>query len=344
MRRTGLLTIITTASIAALVTLAGCSSQPADSTSPGGAQQQGGKSNSSFTYTFIPDPTALNPSGLADPYEEIIVEVPESLVEASAPLGAGLLFTSVKISAREVAGVTYCAADIAPSFTDGAVERLSEPEVTEEAALANAEVQAQNEIDNLLYLYRVSTAEELAQYLEGEYGPAAANPEGYFMFLEAAAAQGSETADKLLQTEASTGQPAGTYQQAIDSILEGFKSDADAVAKQQADDAAAVPVAERISRNLGMGEVRPISELDPDSPTEGAYVSDDHAAFTVVSKCAASPGDSGTDKIAFPAYADGKIKRLAEVEFLMMQNGTVALTESEVNGFVLDSNNYWIAD
>lgn len=103
---------------------------------------------------------------------------------------------------------------------------------------------------------------------------------------------------------------------------------------------------ERIAWSLGIDDAgQPIEEFDESDPVEGAYVSKDRQTITVVQDCASAPSDidrAGTVKFVTHDGRGGP-GRLAEVEFTVMTDGTVAAL-GEAADYERDSNGDWIRD
>lgn len=85
-----------------------------------------------------------------------------------------------------------------------------------------------------------------------------------------------------------------------------------------------------------------LSDFDPSvDPEKNLYVADDLSSAVRVRPCGASPVDM--DKASgfeFRTMDDG----VAEVDFVIMADGTVSIADSEVDDMVQDSNGMWIQD
>lgn len=88
-----------------------------------------------------------------------------------------------------------------------------------------------------------------------------------------------------------------------------------------------------------------ISELDTSDPETGQYLSENHKTVTTVRSCAKSPmDDDNTLSFVLPTSDGDSTAGFATFDVAAMANGTVAITNGEVEDYARDSNGDWIAD
>lgn len=92
------------------------------------------------------------------------------------------------------------------------------------------------------------------------------------------------------------------------------------------------------------GDTYPADDLDPASPEPGAYVSDDYSTITIVQDCAKSPNDpDAAATVEFPVTDDDGFSTFADADVVVMTDGVVSVLGGEVEGWMRDSSDNWIA-
>lgn len=88
---------------------------------------------------------------------ELVIRVPEALIEAAGSDADGLLVREVRATPRELDGAQYCAVDLAMTYAGDAPDVLTEPSMTR----SEREAQAEDEFERRLTGdFGVSTEEE----------------------------------------------------------------------------------------------------------------------------------------------------------------------------------------
>ncbi|WP_392452452.1 hypothetical protein [Corynebacterium dentalis] len=90
----------------------------------------------------------------------------------------------------------------------------------------------------------------------------------------------------------------------------------------------------------------PLSELSPDGEGPGNFfIADDYSHAVRVNDCAASPmDDDNPSGLDFKFLRDGDMTDGAEIDFTVMEDGSITIVDSDVKDFVRDSNGDWVAD
>lgn len=105
-----------------------------------------------------------------------------------------------------------------------------------------------------------------------------------------------------------------------------------------------VPGWQDLLKTLTHNRGRAISELDTSDPETGQYLSEDHKTVTTVRSCAKSPmDDENATSFVFPTSDGDSTSKFATFDVTAMANGTVAVTNGEVEDYTRDSNGDWIA-
>lgn len=104
-----------------ILSLAGCADGEPSGDSDGGSPSS---SQSEPVYDFEPEGS--------EPSRSVTVTIPEDLREVAVTEDEELLVESYTITARDLESVDYCAVDLKPDYTEGAVDKLtaSEPSHT----------------------------------------------------------------------------------------------------------------------------------------------------------------------------------------------------------------------
>lgn len=234
------------------VSLAGCSSDPAETPTDGT-----GSDSTANVFEF-------QTNGV-EPSEEITIRVPGDLREAMGSDADGMVVDQIVATAHDVEGVEYCAVDLAISYTDGQPDSLIK-EGSETGMRSGAE-------QELLEAFDVASLDDVAAKLDTIIAEADKQGTDVDMLLRE---NGYDVLIGYYGTESHN-----TGQAMIDYYMEDSTF--------RADDSGASVVASALG--LGSGEARAQSDLDESAPEEGTYVSDDLTTVTRVGDCAASATD-----------------------------------------------------
>lgn len=100
-------------------------------------------------------------------------------------------------------------------------------------------------------------------------------------------------------------------------------------------------IAAQLVTNIVRGE---IEMFDESEPQVGAYIAEDASKLLVVSECSASLWEESKNYVRFPEpYGDYSTNFVA-AEISVMKSGSIAVADSEVHGFAIDSEGNWISD
>lgn|GEM_PF-4362856 len=145
-----------------------------------------------------------------------------------------------------------------------------------------------------------------------------------------------------VQSQFSSGEAKATA--TVEKVVQALNADIEQEQQGKVDEAAAVPLWERMAGSLGLDDARSKGELNEADPEEGSYFSEDLTQVTLVQDCAASAtDDDSASDLRFPTSTDDGIETFAEFGLAVMKSGELSITQSEVEGFMLDSNGDWIA-
>lgn len=307
--------------LAVPLALAGCSG--GSDTTPSIANEPTAQEEVAI-YEFGPTPT--------DPVSSLAVRIPDALATLASDQMGDVPVTEYRISGRVLPSAEYCAADLAPTYAQGAIDRLTQPQAAaiewdEAEAQARAEESAIREATGNPNVVIVDWGYDLSTYYETNYGPGSDYYEqgwvggGYI--------RGSQPAWGEAEYEAGL----KTIEERTPEIYEETKATYDA---ENAERLNRAPGA-NLTSGLGLSFGSPIEELDESSPDpeKFVYYSSDLSVITLLQKCTRDLESSGT-RVNFG--------ELASVDLGMMTDGTVLVLESDVSGFETDMSGNWIAD
>ena len=301
--------------------------------------------------------------GNPEPDTELAIQIPEELRDTAGEDAEGLLLTSYVLESREISSAEYCAVDLDLSYTDGGMEALTSPTYTE----ASAEADTQDNLDILKREYNVDSMDDLEealiesteQWVEREINFAPSSDSDlsiaeyidlntdYDSVEEGAAAEiwywFEEWQASRDEVDFDEQHPA-TVEEAVREVTEEIEG----VYAQRAADSAEAPEWENIGPRLGSWSGYPLDDFDEDSPEPGAYFSDDFENATLVHTCAQAGNDGDAAALfQFPTESEESeesISTFAEATVTIMTNGELYVLESEVDGYVVDTNGDWIAE
>ncbi len=287
------------------VSIAGCSSDPAETPT-----DETGSDSAANLYEF-------QMNGI-DPSNEVTVRVPDDLREVMGADASNLVIDEIAVTGRDLGDAQFCGADLAITYMDGQPDGLvsagsdaGQRSQAEEALLERSEASSIEEI--------VAEVDEIIA--DGEERGLTAQQIGENI-QTFAGIQGT------FYTDGATGQ------EVVDGYLsggsEGETSNAGIITKALGLTSSKEPSA--------------LSDLDESAPEAGTYIADDFSTLTVVGDCAASATDPDNSiEIELPSVnADGKIDTIATVQLSVMTDGTIGVA-GEVENYVRDANDNWIA-
>ena len=294
--------------LAAGALLSGCSGGVS---SPSDGANRSPDSNQTFTF-----------SGTLGPVESIHVEFPKPLLDAMGADADNLLVTAVDLKAHKLDSAKYCAVDVTRTFAKGAVETLSAPKKVDYQSMS------------LLDLW--ASSDEAGQRLD-----ALAKDSGSSMSVK----------ELAYRVGFIFKMPAGPDRDARlrDNGLEGFDVDAFNAGVQKLKDelSASTPKSDPTATLLEREGAKPLSELNEASPEPGRYMSDDASVITDVMKCALEPfadstSDTGVETVRITKTGSSSPEDFAYVQFTVMKDGKITITDSNVLGFQQDSSGNWL--
>ena len=287
------------------VSIAGCSSDPAETST-----DETGSDSAANLYEF-------QMNGI-DPSNEVTVRVPDDLREVMGADASNLVIDEIAVTGRDLGGAQFCGADLAITYMDGQPDgRVSagsdagQRSQAEEALLSRSEASSIEEI--------VAEVDEIIADGEERGLTAQQIGDNIQMF---AGIQGT------FYTDGATGQ------EVVDGYLsggsEGETSNAGIITKALGLTSSKEPSA--------------LSDFDESSPEAGTYIADDFSTLTVVGDCAASATDpDNAIELELPSVdADGKSDTTATVQLSVMTDGTIGVA-GEVKDYTRDANDNWIA-
>lgn len=296
------------------VSLAGCSSGPAETPTDG----TGGDSAANV---FEFETNGIEPSS------EVTVRVPDDLREVMGADADGMVVDQIVVTAHEIDGAQYCAADLSMTYLGN--QPLDMVAVNDAPTDRESVVQTFiNRISDSGVDDEASVVEWLDSAIEGRIANGYSESDISASFEELFRAPVDLESDTYL----SPYQDGDTGQDVFDRYV-GSASD------EQATGAAIV------AESLGLDDARAQTDLDESAPEAGAYVSDDYTTITVVDDCAASATDpDNAIEMELPSVnADGKSDTTATVELSVMTDGTIGVA-GEVKDYMRDANDDWITD
>lgn len=287
------------------VSLAGCSSDPAETPT-----DETGSDSAANLYEF-------QTNGI-DPSNEVTVRVPDDLREAMGADADGMVIDQVTVTGHDLSSAQVCAADLAITYMNGQPDGLvsagsdaGQRSQAEEALLARSEASTIEEI--------VAEVDEIIANGEDRGLTAQQIGDNIQMFV---GIQG------IFYTDGATGQ------EVVDGYLsggrEGETSNAEIITKALGLTSSKEPNA--------------LSDFNESTPEAGTYIADDFSTLTVVGDCAASATDpDNAIEIELPSVdAGGKIDTIATVQLSIMTDGTIGVA-CEIDGYMRDANDNWIA-
>lgn len=287
------------------LSLAGCSSEPTET-----PDDESGGDSAADVYEFQTNGT--------EPSSEVTVRVPDDLREAMGADADGMVIDQVTVTGHDLGNAQVCAAALAMTYMDGQPDGLvsagsdaGQRSQAEQALLERSEASSIEEI--------VTEVDEIIADGEERGLTVQQIGENIQMF---AGIQGT------FYTDGATGQ------EVVDGYLSGGSE-------------GETTNAGIITNALGLTsskEPNALSDFDESAPEEGTYIADDYSTLTVVGDCAASATDPDNSiEIELPSVdADGKSNAAATVRLSVMTEGTIGVA-GEVNGYMRDANDNWIA-
>lgn len=287
------------------VSIAGCSSDPAETPT-----DETGSDSAANLYEF-------QMNGI-DPSNEVTVRVPDDLREVMGADASNLVIDEIAVTGRDLGDAQYCAADLAITYMDGQPDGLvsagsdaGQRSQAEEALLARSEASSIEEI--------VAEVDEIIADGEERGLTALQIGDNIQRFV---GIQG------IFYTDGATGQ------EVVDGYLsggrEGETSNAEIITKALGLTSSKEPNA--------------LSDFNESTPEAGTYIADDFSTLTVVGDCAASATDpDNAIELELPSVdADGKSDTTATVQLSVMTDGTIGVA-GEVKDYTRDANDNWIA-
>ncbi len=287
------------------LSLAGCSSDPAETST----DETGGESAANIFEFQV--------NGI-EPSSKVTIRVPDDLREVMGADADGMVIDEIAVTGHDLGNAQVCAADLAITYMDGQPDGLvsagsdaSQRSQAEEALLERSEASSIEEI--------VAEVDEIIANGEERGLTAQQIGDNIQMF---AGVQGT------FYTDGATGQ------EVVDGYLgggsEGETSNAGIITKALGLTSSKEPSA--------------LSDFDESAPEAGTYIADDFSTLTVVGDCAASATDpDNAIELELPSIdTDGEISSIADVQLSVMTDGTIGVA-GEVDGFMRDANDDWIA-
>lgn len=287
------------------VSLAGCSSGPAETPTDGTDDD-----SAAIVYEF-------QTNGI-EPSEEITIRVPDDLREVMGADANGLVIDEIAVTGHDLGNAQVCAADLAISYTDGQPDGLvsagsdaGQRSQAEEALLERSEASSIDEI--------VAEVDQIIA--DGEERGLTAQQIGDKIQM-LAGIQGT------FYTDGATGR------EVVDGYLSGGS-------EGETTNAGIITEALGLTSSK---EPSGLAEFDESAPVEGTYVSEDYKTITLVGDCAASATDpDNAIEIELPSVdAEGKIDTTATVQLSVMTDGTIGVAGA-VKNYIRDANDNWIA-
>lgn len=279
--------------------LAGCS---------GGASSEGGAADTADrggqTYAF---------SGSAGPATSIRAELPQELLQAMGSGAEEVLITGADLKAHALDSSTYCAADIAFTLSDGALDKLSTP-VEVDPTTTDAYLERLDALTT--QLWPSSSSPRDTRVLLGETG-----------VLEMTGAEREQTLREI--------------------GMEGFDVDAYLAGKQRIIDEISEEIqnADPVANLLDRIDAKPLSEFNEASPEYGLYLSEDATKGVQVVECALNPqSEEEAATSRFPRVSsdvDG-IETFASFDYTVMKDGKITIIGSTIQDWQQDSSGNWL--
>ena len=287
------------------ISLAGCSSDPAETPT-----DETGSDSAANTFEF-------QTNGI-DPSNEVTVRVPDDLREAMGADADGMVIDQVTVTGHDLSNAQVCAADLAITYMDGQPDGLvsagsdaGQRSQAEQALLERSEASSIDEI--------VTEVDEIIADGEERGLTAQQIGENIQMF---AGIQGT------FYTDGATGQ------EVVDGYLSGGS-------EGETTNAGIITQALGLTSSK---EPSALSDFDESAPEAGTYITDDFSTLTVVGDCAASAADpDNAIELELPSVdAGGKSDTTATVQLSVMTDGTIGVA-GEVKDYMRDANDNWIS-
>lgn len=287
------------------ISLAGCSSDPAETPT-----DETGSDSAANVYEF-------QANGI-EPSNEVTVRVPDDLREAMGADADGMVIDQVTVTGHDLGNAQVCAADLAMTYMDGQPDGLvsagsdaGQRSQAEQALLERSEASSIDEI--------VTEVDEIIADGEERGLTAQQIGENIQMF---AGIQGT------FYTDGATGQ------EVVDGYLSGGS-------EGETTNAGIITQALGLTSSK---EPSALSDFDESAPEAGTYITDDFSTLTVVGDCAASAADpDNAIELELPSVdAGGKSDTTATVQLSVMTDGTIGVA-GEVKDYMRDANDNWIS-
>lgn len=264
--------------------------------------------------------------------DSLTIKLPAKLKTTLGARANSVLVESFTLKPRTIDGGKYCGADVTIAYANGGQAKLAAP-IVPPAYSSTGQEGAISKIKG-----RSTDLKQVAGKLRSQSPNEATAVYSMLQQLKGDSDESIRGAASQIMDTSSYATTDALIDDVLNKAVTYFKGTAKAANDEAAKSTGGENVASQVSGYRSGGT------FDPTDPSRGLYPTSDASKFILVQECGVSPVDDVDNvDLEFPESGELGIGPLARAQVTIMKDGTMAVRESKVIKFEMDSNGDWIA-